>query len=364
MIPIAKPLIGEEEKKAVLAVLDSGMLAEGPKVAEFEKAFAAYCGTKFAVASSNGTTALHLAVLAAGLKQGDEVLTTPFTFIASSNAIVYAGAKPVFVDIGEDFNLDCEKLEAHITKKTKAILPVHLYGYPCDMKRMREVAEKHGLQIIEDACQAHGAEFGGKKAGAFGLAGCFSFYPTKNMTTGEGGMITTDDEEFASRCKSLRAHGSKVRYYHETVGYNYRMTDLAAAIGIEQLKKLETFNAARIRNAQTLTKLLAGIPGIRTPEVAPGRRHVFHQYTIRVAKEFGVTRDTLAARLKAAGVGSGIYYPLIVPRQEAYAKLGLSAGSWPVAERLAGEVLSLPVHPSIQNTELNEIAGRIRHIGV
>jgi len=361
MIPIAKPLIGDEEKKAVAEVLASGMLAEGPRVADFEKRFAEYCGTKFAIATSNGTTALHTALLAAGIKRGDEVLTTPFTFIASSNSIIYCGARPVFVDVGEDFNINASKLEEKITPKTKAIIPVHLYGYPCDMAPMMEIAERRNLLVIEDACQAHGAEFNGKKVGSFGKAGCFSFYPTKNMTTGEGGMITTDDEKVADRCRLIRAHGSKVRYYHEAIGYNYRMTDIAAALGLEQLKRLDALNAIRIGNARKLTEKLANIRGLVLPSVATNRKHVFHQYTVRITPEFGAKRDEVAEKLKAAGIGSAVYYPLIVPRQKAYAKLKLAEGEWPVADRASQEVLSIPVHPQLSDGDLDAVAAALRN---
>jgi len=238
MIPIAKPLLGAEEKAAVSRVLESGMLAQGPKVAEFEQAFAHFIGTQFAIATSNGTTALHAALLAHNLGPGDEVITTPFSFIATANAITMTGAKPVFVDIEEDsFNINPSLIEAAITPKTKAILPVHLYGKPANMKAITEIAAKHNLTIIEDACQAHGAEFEHKKVGSFGT-GCFSFYPTKNMTSSEGGMITTNDETLAKKIRKIISHGSEKRYHHDFLGYNYRMTDVAAAIGVEQVKKL------------------------------------------------------------------------------------------------------------------------------
>src|SRR3989304_8088785 len=238
MIHIASPLIGEEEKKAVEEVRSSGMLAQGPKVRELEEAFSRYIGSGHAIAANNGTTALHAALLACGIKRGDEVITTPFSFIATANTILYCGAKPVFADISEKtFNIDPEKIKDKITKKTKALLIVHLYGLPCEMKGILEICEEHNLRLIEDACQAHGAEYKGKKVGSFGDAACFSFYPTKNMTTGEGGMIKTNDMEVAEKAMLLREHGSKVRYHHEILGYNYRMTAIASAIGIEQLKR-------------------------------------------------------------------------------------------------------------------------------
>ncbi|MDY7042585.1 MAG: DegT/DnrJ/EryC1/StrS family aminotransferase, partial [Chloroflexota bacterium] len=253
MIAIAKPLMGAEEKQAVLAVLDSGMLAQGDRVAEFEEAFAAFCGVKHAIATSSGTTALHVALLAHGIGPGDEVITTPFTFIASANSVLYVGAKPVFVDIDPTtFNLDPAKIEAAITPRTKAILPVHLFGLPCEMPAISVLAKEHGLAVIEDACQAHGADIKGRRAGSFGT-GCFSFYPTKNITTAEGGMITTDADDIAEHARLIRSHGMRRRYYHESLGYNFRMTDIHAAIGLAQLPKLESFNERRIANARYLS---------------------------------------------------------------------------------------------------------------
>ena len=231
MINIAKPQIGDEEKAAVMAVLDSGQLAQGSAVADFEAAFAAYCGSKHAIATSNGTTALHLAVLAHEIGAGDEVITAPFTFIASSNSVLYTGAKPVFVDIDPvSFNIDVNAIEAAITPQTKAIMPIYLFGNPAEMPHIKEIADKHGLAIIEDAAQAHGAVIAGKRAGSWGT-GCFSFYPTKNITTGEGGIITTDDDCIADRARFARSHGMRIRYYHESLGYNFRMTNIHAAIG-------------------------------------------------------------------------------------------------------------------------------------
>ncbi|HEC89506.1 MAG TPA: DegT/DnrJ/EryC1/StrS family aminotransferase, partial [Thermoplasmatales archaeon] len=241
MISIARPLLGEEEKKAVVDVLNSGMLASGPKVEEFEKRFAEFVGVKYAVATTSGTTALHLALLSLSVGTGDEVIIPSFSFIATANSVLFCNAKPVFCDVNpKTFNIDVEKIESLITDKTKAIMPVHLYGQPADMKPILEIAEKHDLYVIGDAAQAHGAEYDGRRVGSFGDVECFSFYPTKNMTTGEGGMITTNIEEIAERARSIRNHGrekTKWGYEHNRLGYNYRMTDIAAAIGLEQLKK-------------------------------------------------------------------------------------------------------------------------------
>jgi len=357
-INIASPQIGKEEIKAVRAVLKSGMLAQGPKVKEFEEKFAKFIGVKFAIATSSGTTALEVALRALGIGPGDEVITTPFTFIASANAILYTGARPVFVDIDEKtFNLDPEKIEKAITKKTKAILPVHLYGNPCEMTKIMAIARKHKLAVIEDACQAHGAEWGGKKVGSFGT-GTFSFYPTKNMATGEGGMITTNSREIAEKANLIRAHGSKIKYYHDVLGYNYRMTDIEAAIGIEQLKKLNKFNNLRIKNAEFLNKNLAKIPGIIVPAKTDRGKHVYHQYTIRITPEFPFPRDEVVAKLTQAGIGTAIFYPLPINAQKVYKDLGYNAAAshhksdTPVAAKISKEVLSLPVHPGLKEKDL------------
>lgn len=357
MIPIAKPLIGDEEKKAVLDVLGSGVIAQGKRVDEFEKAFAAYCGVKYAVASSNGTTALHLALMAAGIKEGDEVITTPFSFIATANAILFCGAKPVFADIDEKtFNIDPESVKKKITRRTKAIEPVHLFGQPCDMKALMEIAEDKKLTVIEDACQAHGAETGGKKVGSIGKAGAFSFYPTKNMTTSEGGMITTDDERVTEMARIYRNHGQVERYKHSYIGYNFRMTDIQAAIGIEQLKKLEGFTKKRIENAAYLDEKLAGVKGLVTPYVAKGVRHVYHQYTIMVDK-----RDEVVKKLNESGVGTGVYYPICINEQVFYKGLKYKADT-PVASEAAKRVVSLPIHPGIGKEELDFIAEKVKDI--
>ena len=303
MINMARPVIGEEEKKAVLEVLDSGILAQGPRVAAFEEGFAKMCGVKYALATSSGTTALHLALLAHGIGEGDEVITSPFTFIASANSVLYAGGTPVFVDIDpRTFNMDVAKIEAAITPKTKAILPVHLYGLTCDMDAIMAIADKHHLTVIEDACQSHAAEFKGKRAGSFGT-GTFSLYPTKNMTSAEGGMITTDDDAIAEKCKVLRNHGMRRRYYHDELGYNFRMTDVHAAIGNAQLGKLDILNARRAQNADFYN---ANLKGVTTPFVPEGYKHVYHQYTIRVPDG---KRDTLREYLKRMKSGQKCIIP-------------------------------------------------------
>lgn len=352
MIPIAKPQIGDEEKRAVLEVLESGILAQGPRVQAFEEAFAEMCGVRYAIATSSGTTALHIALLAHGIGPGDEVITSPFTFIASANCALYVGARPVFVDIDpRTFNLDPHLVEAAITPRTKAIIPVHLYGLPCDMGPIMEIAQKYGLVVIEDACQAHGAEYRGKKVGSFGT-GTFSLYPTKNITSGEGGMITTNDPEIAEKCRAIRQHGARHRYSHDELGFNFRMTDVHAAIGLAQLQKLERFNQARQSNARYLTEHLWGVV---TPYVPSDRTHVFHQYTIRVPHG---KRDLLRAFLQGRGIGSEIYYPVPIHQQRLYRDLGYN-GHFPEAERAAKEVLSLPIHPALSPSDLEAIVAAV-----
>ena len=353
MINIAKPQIGEEEKKAVLEVLDSGMIAQGPRVKAFEETFAAMCGVKHAIATTSGTTALHVSLLAAGIEEGDEVITTPFTFIASANSILYTGARPVFVDIDPvTFNLDPSLIEAAITPRTKAILPVHLYGLSCDMDPIMDIAKKHGLLVIEDACQSHGAMYKGRRAGSFGI-GTFSFYPTKNMTSAEGGMITTDDDTIDEKCRVIRQHGMRRRYYHDELGFNFRMTDVHAAIGLEQLKKLEFKNQQRRANARFLNDHLEGVIVPFEPE---GCVHVYHQYTVRVP---GRKRDELRTFLQENGVGSEVYYPVPVHKQKFYLEeLGYDV-PFPEVERAALEVLSLPVHPALSQFDLETIVAKV-----
>lgn len=351
MIPIARPLITDEEKQAVVEALESGQLAQGRRVQAFEEAFAAYCGARHAIATSSGTTALHTALLAHGIGPGDEVITTPFSFVATANAILFVGARPVFVDIEpETFNIDPQRIEAAITPRTKALLPVHLYGHPADIPALQELAQRHGLAIIEDAAQAHGAAYNGQQVGTWGT-GCFSFYPTKNMTTAEGGIITTNDDAVAERARMIRSHGQRSRYEHHMLGYNFRMTDIHAAIGLVQMQHLEKWNAQRIENARYLSEHLEGVV---TPTVRPDYRHVFHQYTVRVRPD----RDAFAGWLRERGIGTGIHYPRPIHRQPFYQELGYD-GNLPVSEAASQEVLSLPVHPGLSQEDLETIVDTI-----
>jgi len=355
-IQISKPDITEADKAAVMAVLDSGFLAQGPRTAAFEERFANMCGVSYAIAVSNGTSALLVALRANGVGPGDEVITTPFTFMATANAILFTGAKPVFVDIEEDsFNIDANLIEAAITSRTRAIMPVHLYGQACDMAKITAIAERHGLNVIEDACQAVLATYDGKFAGSFGT-GAFSFYATKNLMTGEGGMVTTNDELIAQRCRMLRNHGMKERYYHEIVGYNFRLTDLQSAIGLAQLDRLETMTTRRGENAAYLN---AHIESVVTPRILERRRHVWHQYTVRVVN--GTGRDEAVKRLNEAGIDTGIYYPVPVHQQKSLGGL-IGEVHLPVAERMAAQVLSLPVHPLLSREDLETIVEEVNKL--
>ncbi|MDN5310226.1 MAG: perosamine synthetase [Methanolobus sp.] len=354
MILVAKPQIDEAEIEAVSEVLRSGMIAQGQRVADFEQAFAEYNGVDHAVAVNSGTAALHAALLAHGIGKGDEVITSPFSFVATANSVLFTGATPVFADIEpEAFILDPDLVAEKITPRTKAIMPVHLYGHPADMDAMRDLAEDKHLLLIEDACQSHGATFRGKMVGSFGT-GAFSFYPTKNMTTSEGGMLTTNSREVAEKARMIRAHGSAQRYLHEMLGFNLRMTDICAAIGLVQLQKLEGYTAKRQQNAEKLTKGLQGAENIVCPTVKEGCSHVFHQYTIRTEK-----RDDLAAYLNSKGVGTGIHYPIPIHRQPYYQELGYT-DSMPISEKASREVLSLPVHPQLAEEDLDLIINTIK----
>ena len=356
-VSIASPVIEEEEINAVIDVMKSGMIAQGPKVIEFEEEFAKFVGAKYGIATNSGTSALHVALLAAGIGEGDEVITTPFTFAATGNSILYTGARPVFVDIDpETFTIDPSKIEEAITDKTKAIMPVQLYGQSADMDAIMKIAKEQDLIVIEDAAQAHGAVYNGVKVGNLGDMACFSFYPTKNMTTSEGGMITTNNEEFAENAKIYRAHGSATKYHHDVLGYNFRMTDIGAAIGIEQLKKLESFNDKRIENAKYLNEALADCDLIETPVVKDGYKHVYHQYTIKVKDG---KRDELSDYLIENGIGNGIYYPIPLYNQVLYTNMGYNQ-SLPVTDEIVKDVLSLPIHAKLTKFDLDLIIKTIK----
>jgi perosamine synthetase len=358
VIPISRPMFGPAEEAAVVDVLRSGVVAMGPRTQEFEEAWAAYCGVRHAIFMANGTVALEAAVKALGLGEGDEVIAPSFTFNATASAVLRAGARPVFVDVREeDFNLDPELIEAAISPRTKAIMPVHLYGLMADMAPIEEIAARRGLLILEDAAQAHGATYRGRRAGSFGALAMFSLYATKNITTAEGGFVTTDDDALAERVRLFRNHGMDRRYHHDELGTNLRPTDIAAAIGLVQLAHLDERNEQRRRNAAHLSD---GLRGYITPAVPPGREHIWHQYTVRFPGE----RDQVAAALAERGVGTMIYYPIPVHRQTYLQELlpGAERQSLPVTDRLASEVLSLPVRPDLTDEELDTVIAAVREV--
>jgi dTDP-4-amino-4,6-dideoxygalactose transaminase len=354
-VPIAKPFLGEEEKAAALEALSSGQLSQGPRVAEFERAFAAYHGAKHGVATSNGTTALTTALMAHEIGPGDEVIVPSFSFFATASCVLSVGATPVFADIdATTFCLDAAAAEAAITSRTRAIMPVHLYGLPADMMRFDALCRAKNLVLLEDAAQAHGAKIDGRSVGTFGTAS-FSFYPTKNMTTTEGGMVLTNDDAIAERLRMIRHQGMSTQYLHEVVGYNFRMTDPSAAIGLVQLKRLPGWQVKRNANAAFYD---GALKSVRVPTVPPGREHVYHQYTVRVPE--GVDRDAVLKRLNERGVGARVYYPLPIHRQPVFARRPeYGAVVLPATERATREVLSLPVHPSLTEEERAFVAAEV-----
>ncbi len=375
-IPSARPNIGPEEIEAVTRVLESGMLAEGKIAREFENQFAKYVGTKFATVTTNGTTALSLALEAIGVQPGDEVITTPFTFIASANAISMIGAVPVFVDVdAETYNIDPNLIEKAITKKTRAILPVHIFGMPCDMRHIMEIAERHDLAVLEDAAQAHGAKVHGRLAGSFGHAAAFSFYATKNMMTGEGGMIVTNDENVYERVNMLKNHGRGKQggYSHFCVGYNYRMMDIVAALGLVQLKRLPQAIAARRRNAKRYDEFFMQT-GVARPQSEPsGFESCYHVYAPLLYSK-NITRDQLIERLRQQGIGARTVYAIPCHRQETY--LNIKKWRWarfveypdygrvslPVAEDIGQRHFEIPVHPLLTENEIDTILQALRSV--
>ncbi|HEY5437264.1 MAG TPA: DegT/DnrJ/EryC1/StrS family aminotransferase [Acidimicrobiales bacterium] len=351
---------GAEEEDSVLEVLRSGRLAQGPKVEELERLFAEAHGATFAVAVNNGTTALVAAMRALDLEPGDEVITSPFSFVATLNSILEAGATARFADVGDDFCLDPASVEALIGPRTKAILPVHLFGLPADMDALSQIAQRHDLAIVEDAAQAHGAMVADRPVGTYGLA-CFSLYATKNITSGEGGVITTNDASKAERLRLLRNQGMRARYEYVIAGHNYRMTELQAAIAIPQMHRLEAITSRRRANAAKLSEGLAGISGLHLPVEPTGRTHVFHQYTVRVGADAICDRGHLAKRLEDAGVGSGIYYPRLMHDYDCYRNHPLvGKDSTPRAASVAAEVLSLPVHQHLTDADVDEVVAAVR----
>jgi len=359
MINITKILIDDNTIRSVTKVLKSGFIVQGKIVGKLEKELA-YCNnTKYAVVVNSGTAALHTALASAGITQGDEVITTAFSFVATVNAILMCGARPVFVDINEtDYTINSSLIEKKITFKTKAILTADLYGQPCNYKEIKKIAKKHNLIVINDACQAIGSFYDLKPIGQVADIACFSFYATKNIVMGEGGALVTNNEDIYEYAKRFRQHGQDMEkpYVYHHIGYNYRSTDIAAAIGLSQLSYIKKWTKKRQENAESLTEGLKKIRGIITPTYKPDRTHVFHQYTIRVTNEFPISRDKLQADLLTQGIKSGIYYPSILPSHSHIKKIvKYKKGMFPIAELAANGVLSLPVHPHLTRGDIQKI---------
>ena len=350
-----KPLRAEIDA-AIARTLDNCSFCLGPDVAQFEKDFAAFCGAQHALGFNSGTSALHVAMLLLGVGPGDEVITTPYTFIATSWAISYCGAKPVYVDIDEaTFNLNPALIEKAITPRTKAVLPVHLYGQPFDVDAVAAVCKKHNLPFVEDAAQAHGAKYKGKSIGTFGAVSCFSFYPAKNLgACGEGGALVTNDAKLAARAKSLREHGSTVRYHHDEVGYNYRLEGIQGAVLGVKLKHLAKWTSERQRVAARYAELLAGTP-LQLPPVTAGNESAWHLYTVRSSR-----RDELKKFLDENKIGNAVHYPMPLHLQKVYANLGYKAGDFPVAEKASREVLSLPMFPELTDAQIQRVADVVK----
>ena len=358
-IPLALPVFDEEMEAAALNALHNERYVLGEDVYKFEEEFAAYMGTKFAVSTSSGTNALHIALLALGLSHTDEVITSPFSFVASANAVLHAGATPVFADIeSKGFNISPDKVKQRINKRTKALLPVHLFGHPCNMREITVIAEENGLKVVEDACQAHGAEYYGQKAGAMGDVGCFSFYPSKNMTVcGDGGMIVTNHEDTAKLAAKLRDCGRKSQYEHDVVGYTSRLNTVSAAIGRIQLKRLNEWNKKRVENASVYEQFLSGINGIGVPPKGGSNvKSVYHLYVVRARK-----RNELREWLLNSGVQCGVHYPIPIPLQPIYKQMfEYKGGEFPLSERASADCLSLPVYPTLAREDIQQVCERIQ----
>jgi perosamine synthetase len=365
MINISKIIITKKESKAVQDILDSGMLVQGPKVAQLERKFAKLCGTRYAIATNNGTSALHTALYSLGIGPGDEVITTPFTFVATANSVLMTGATPVFVDIEEDtFNLNPELIEEKITAKTKAILVVDLFGQPADYKEINEIAKKHNLLVIEDAAQSIGAKYFDKATGNLADISCFSLYATKNIISGEGGMITTNNNMWDQKARLFRQHGQdeKKRYEYFGLGYNFRMMDLQAAIAIEQLERIDLITKKRQEVASIYTKNLSGIKGLITPCVKNNRSSSYHQYTLRVTGGFKTSRDKFRNYLEGVGIETRVYYPKALYSFE-HLKFNNCPKDFPVTEKTISEVLSIPINQFLSRKEIYYIIDQIKTYG-
>jgi len=361
-IHLSRPYIGQEEIDAVTEVLKSGRLSLGPKLSEFEKKFAEYIGTKYAVAVSSGTSALHLCMLALGLKDKNEVITTPFSFIASANCILFEGAKPVFVDIEEDtLNINTEKIESAITPKTKAILPVHVFGQPCNMDAIMQIAEKHNLIVLEDACEAVGAAYKGKNIGTFGKVSVFSFYPNKQMTTGEGGMIVTDDKEIYEMCKSLRNQGRSDDMQwlnHHKLGYNYRLDEMSCALGVEQLKKIDEILEKRAEVANEYARQLKDIEGVTAPQISENVKMSWFVYVVKLAED--VDRDAVMKKMNERGIECKAYFPEIHLQPFYKEKFQFKEGDFPVCEKISKKTLALPFYTDLSKKDIERVCETLK----
>jgi len=364
-ISLVRTIVGDEEVDAAARVIRSGQLSAGPEVLAFEREFAGICGVRYAVAVNSGTAALHAALASIGVSPGDEVVTTPFTFAATATPILMQGASPIFVDIdARTFNADLDRLSTAITARTKAVIAVDLFGLPIETAALKDLRSRN-IPVIEDACQAVGASRDGVSTGALTDIGCFSLYATKNLMCGEGGVLTTDDENVATLGRRFRQHGQGERYEYLSLGYNYRMTDISAAIARVQLSRLDDVGQRRRANAALYDKLLAEIPGIATPVVPRGVKHAYHQYTIRIdgqTTQNRVDRDTLRAKLRDRGIGTGVYYPTPLHLNPLFAACGYVRGDFPNAEAAAMEVLALPIHPLLSESDVETVAASIRDI--
>jgi len=354
-IPIAKPIFSDDTIREISAVLQSGYLCQGPKTVKFEDEFRRKVGAEYAYAVSSGTAALHVSYMSL-LKPGDEVIVPAFTFIATASTVVFSGGKPVFADIDEEtLTIDPENVKEKITGKTRAIVPVHLFGNAADMKALAEIAEDHNLYLVNDAAQAHGTKINGKDVGSFDHLNCYSFYPTKTLTTGEGGIVTTNSKELYEKGRLLRNHGQESRYLHIILGLNYRMTEIAAVIGLNQLKRLDNFLAKRRRNAKVLTEGIKKIPGLKPQKVEKGIEHSYSYYTVIMdLAKFKCNRDRFVEALQAENIGCMVYYPIPLTRQPALKKY-VARSNCPVAEETSKKVFSLPVHPGLTEEDLEKI---------
>ena len=362
MIPLAQPDIGEEEIRLVNEVLRSGWLSMGPKVGEFEERFANYIGTKHAIAVNSGTSGLHLCINAIGIKNGDEVITSPFSFISSSNCVMFEGGKPVFVDIDPDtLNLDAERIEAAITKNTKAILPVHVFGQPCEMDAIMDIAEDHDLAVVEDACEAIGAEYNGQKAGTFGDASVFAFYPNKQMTTGEGAMIVTDDDDIAKLCRSLRNQGRSEEeewLNHVRLGYNYRLDEMSCALGIGQLNRIDELLDKRTMVAEEYTKQLSGVDGITTQYLDPKVKMSWFVYVVQVSED--INRNKVMQYLKGHGVSCRPYFTPIHLQPFYREMFGYKEGDFLICEKVCDSTIALPFYGNMDEETIGQVCSVLK----